>query len=143
MPSGHESKQISLGRAALLLAMTEDRKEEEEVKKWLASVGYTRAVATEVSGTLHEFKQKVVKNAVAAALNTGVIENAPEKIHSVVHAALEALCGIQVVSMANPSLKVKMSIVSDQKWVAVGMFGVSAAYPSTNHERAGLGVMHL
>lgn len=143
MPSGHESKQISLGRAALLLAMTEDRKEEEEVKKWLASIGYTKAVATEVSGTLHEFKQKVVKNAVAAALNTGVIENAPEKIHSVVHAALEALCGIQVVSMANPSLKVKMSIVSDQKWVAVGMFGVSAAYPSTNHERAGLGVMHL
>lgn len=143
MPSGHETKQISLGRAALLLAMTEDRKEEEEVKKWLASIGYTRAVATEVSGTLHEFKQKVVKNAVAAALNTGVIENAPEKIHSVVHAALEALCGIQVVSMGNPSLKVKMSIVSDQKWVAVGMFGVSAAYPSTNHERAGLGVMHL
>jgi hut operon positive regulator len=143
VPSGHETKQISLGRAALLLAMTEDRKEEEEVKKWLASIGYTRAVATEVSGTLHEFKQKVVKNAVAAALNTGVIENAPEKIHSVVHAALEALCGIQVVSMGNPSLKVKMSIVSDQKWVAVGMFGVSAAYPSTNHERAGLGVMHL
>ncbi|MGI6286429.1 HutP family protein [Neomoorella humiferrea] len=140
---GRGMKEISLGRAALILAMTENREREEEVKKWLGLMGYPKAVATEVSGTLSEFKQKVVKNAVTAALNTGVIDNEPEKIHSVVHAALEALCGIELLSMANPSLKVKLSIVADDKWLAVGMFGMSAAYPSTNHERAGLGIMHL
>lgn len=138
-----QQKRVSLGRAALLLAMTEDRETEEEVKKWLASRGYTRAVATEVSGTLYEFKQKVVKNAVTAALNTGVIAEEPGEIHSVVHAALEALCGIEILAMANPSLKVKMAIVSDGKWLAVGMYGMSAAHPTSNHERAGLGVMHL
>lgn len=132
-----------MGRAALILAMTENREREEEVKKWLGLMGYPKAVATEVSGNLSEFKQKVVKNAVTAALNTGVIDNEPEKVHSVVHAALEALCGIELLSMANPSLKVKLAIVTDDKWLAGGMFGMSAAYPSTNHERAGLGIMHL
>ncbi|QGP91631.1 hypothetical protein MGLY_09720 [Neomoorella glycerini] len=126
-----------------MLAMTDDREEEESIKEWLASIGYKKAVATEVSGPLADFKQKVMKNAVAAALHTGIIENDPRKLHGLVHAVLEATQGILIAALANPSIKVKMGIVTDDKWVAVGMFGVTALHVCTNHERAGLGVMHL
>jgi len=132
----------TLGRAALMLAMTEDREKEESMKERLLSVGY-KAVATEVSGPLSDFKQKLIKNSVSAALNAGVVDNSPQKLHAVVHATLEAVQSILIVSLANPSVKVKVSIVTDGLWLAVGMFGSTALHVLTNHERAGLGVMHL
>lgn len=125
-----------------MLAMTEVREEEERIKEVLTSLGYQN-IATEVSGPLADFKQKVMKNSVAAALHTGLIENDPVQIHGLVHAALEASQGILIAALANPSIKVKMAIVTDGKWIAVGMFGVTALHVLTNHERAGLGVMHL
>jgi len=125
-----------------MLAMTEDREKEESMKERLLSVGY-KAVATEVSGPLSDFKQKLIKNSVSAALNAGVVDNSPQKLHAVVHATLEAVQSILIVSLANPSVKVKVSIVTDGLWLAVGMFGSTALHVLTNHERAGLGVMHL
>lgn len=135
-------RDVSLGRAAMLLAMVEDRDEEEVLKDRLKSKGY-RTVVTEVSGPLVEFKQKVMKNAVTAALNTGIVDNDGRQMHGVVHAVLEAAQGILIASLANPSLKVKTAIVSNGRWVAVGMFGVAALHVATNHERAGLGIMHI
>lgn len=142
MINDEKRPKTTLGRAALMLAMTEDREKEESMKERLVSVGY-KAVATEVSGPLSDFKQKLIKNAVSAALNAGVVDNSPQKLHAVVHATLEAVQSILIVSLANPSVKVKMSIVTDGLWLAVGMFGSTALHVLTNHERAGLGVMHL
>ncbi len=127
----------------MTLAMTEDREEEEKVKKWLASKGYKKAVATEISGLLVEFKQNAMKNTVTAALQTGIIDNKPYRIHAICHAVLEAVQGVLPVNLGNPSMKIKTSIVSDGHWVAVGMYGHSALHILTNHERAGLGIMHL
>ncbi len=138
-----EGGRVSIGRAAMLLAMSQDREEEETLKAWLRTKGLDKVVATEVSGQLADFKQKVVKNAVAAALNTGVVGNDPRHLHGVNHAVLEAAQGILLAAMANPSIKVKLAIVSNGGWVAVGMFGVAALHLATNHERAGLGIMHL
>jgi len=126
-----------------MLAMTETREEEEEIKVWLESQGYKKVVATEVSGPLSDFKQKVMKSAVAAALNTGIIDNEVEQVHSLVHAVLEAVQGILIAALANPSVKVKLAIVREKRWLAVAMFGATALHVQSNHERAGLGVMHI
>lgn len=134
---------MSIGRAAMLLAMTENREEEAKTKDWLASIGYEKSIATEVSGPLTDFKQKVMKNAVTAALHSGIIRDEANQIHAVCHAVLEAVQGVLVINLGNPSMKIKTAIVSDGLWIAVGMFGLSALHIHTNHERAGLGIMHL
>lgn len=136
-------KRISLGRAAITLAMTEDRDEEESCKKLLSAQGY-KVVATEVSGQLMEAQQKIIKNTVTAAVNTKLISNDRRQIHSINHAVLEAMQGVVTASNApNPSLKLKIAVVTDNEWVAVGMFGYSALYFSTNQEKCGLGIMSL
>jgi len=123
--------------------MTETREEEENCKKVLTAQGY-KVVATEVSGQLMEAQQKIIKNAVTAAINTKLIDNDKKHIHSINHAVLEAMHGVVTTSNApNPSLKLKISVVTDGDWVAVGIFGYSALYFSTNQEKCGLGVMNL
>jgi hut operon positive regulator len=141
MPENLE-KQLSLGRATMYLAKTEDRQKEDQEKEKLLAMGYS-VVATEVTGTLAEFKQKIIKNTVTAAIKTKVIEDIPKGHHGLVHAITEAMQGVLISHLANPSMKVKVSVVSDGDWVAVGIFGVAALSISTNHERCGLGVMHL
>lgn len=132
----------TLGRSALILAMAEDRKEEERIKEWLRFCGYN-AVATEVAGPIDEFKQKVIKNALTAAIQTKVIKEDTRQQHALVHAVMEATNGVLISHLANPSLKVKVGIVSDGQWVVVAIFGYAALSIPTNHERAGLGLMHL
>lgn len=140
--SENPEKKVSLGRAALSLAMTEDRQEEDREKERLLAMGYN-VVATEVTGTLMEFRQKIIKNAVTAAINTRVIQANTKEQHGLVHAIHEAMQGILISHLANPSMKVKVSVVADGDWVAVGIFGVAALSMFTNHERCGLGLMHL
>lgn len=142
MDNEYNRPKKTIGRSALILAMTEDRKEEERIKEWLRASNYN-VVATEVTGTLEEFKQKVVKNSLTAATQTKVIKEDMREQHALVHAVMEAANGILVSHLANPSLKVKVGIVSDGQWVAVAMFGYAALSIPTNHERAGLGFMHL
>lgn len=132
----------TLGRSAILLAMAQDRAEEDKIKDWLASCGYN-AVATEVAGSLEDFKQKVIKNSLTAAVNTKIIKDEPRQQHALVHAVMEATNGVLVSHLANPSLKIKVGIVADKKWVAVAFFGYAALSIPTNHERVGLGIMHL
>lgn len=134
---------ISIGRAAMMLAMTLDREEEESMKDYLKSKGITNVVVTEVTGLFDEYRQKVIKSAVSAALSTKIIRNDPRQIHSVVHATIEANQGVLIAHLENPSIKMKLGIVSANGWVVVAMFGVTALTVATNHERAGLGIMHI
>ena len=141
--AGSDERKLTLGRAAMFLAMSEDRESEEDYRNRFLKLHY-KSVATEVSGPLLETQQKIIKNAVTAALNTRIIENNQRSIHSIIHTVLEALQGIVVVPVApNPSIKVKIALVTDGEWVACGIFGLSALHHFSNHERAGLGIMHL
>ena len=139
----NENKQLSLGRAAVCLAMTESRDEEDSYKEIINNQGF-KAVATEVSGKLNEILSKIIKNAVTAALNTNLIANNSRYVHAINHAVLEAMHGIVTSPVSpNPSLKLKISVVTDGQWVAVGIYGYSALHFTTNQEKCGLGVMHL
>jgi len=134
---------ISLGRAAMMLAMTTDREEEESMKDYLKSKGMSNVVVTEVTGLFDEYRQKVIKSAVSAALSTKIIRNDPRQIHAVVHATVEANQGVLIAHLENPSIKMKLGIASANGWIVVAMFGVTALTIATNHERAGLGIMHI
>ena len=134
----------SVATAAMLLALTRTISDEETVKKMLADKGY-RFVVTEVGGksSLTEFQEKTTKAVIGAALNSGIIGKSATNYHALLHATDEAKRGIMVNVASSVSLAVKIAIVRDDSWIAVALFGDSALHPLTNHERAGLGVMHL
>ncbi len=134
----------SVGTAAMLLALTRTMADEDTVKQMLTGQGY-KVVVTEVGGNsaLSEFQGKVTKAVLGAALNSGIISKTPTNYHALLHATDEAKRGVMVNVASSASVAVKIAIVRDDDWIAVALFGDSAIHPLTNHERAGLGIMHL
>jgi hut operon positive regulator len=134
----------SVPSAAMLLALTRTIEDEESAKKLLSNHGY-KFVVTEVGGNsgVSDFQHKTTKAVIGAALNSKLIAKTPTDVHALLHAAEEAKKGILVNVASSVSLAVKIAIVKDEQWIAVALYGESAIHPLTNHERAGLGVMHL
>jgi hut operon positive regulator len=133
----------SVGVAAMLLALTRTLKDEETAKRALTEAGH-KFVVTEVGGktSYDDFHEKVNRAVIGASLNSGIIEKTANDIHALIHATEEAKKGLVSVS-SSASLALKIAVVRGSGWLAVALFGKSALHYMTNHERAGLGVMHI
>lgn len=134
----------SVGVAAMLLALTRTLKDEETAKRALTEAGH-KFVVTEVGGktSYDDFHEKVNRAVIGASLNSGIIEKTANDIHALIHATEEAKKGIFVSVSSSASLALKIAVVRGSGWLAVALFGKSALHYMTNHERAGLGVMHI
>lgn len=134
----------SVGSGAMILAMTQTISDEEKVKKYLEEQGYQSAV-TELGGNVSysEFKEKVIRAVIGACLNCGIISKTPNEIHALLHATEEAKKGIEVNVSNSANVSLKIAFVRRDHWIAVAVFGESAVHHITNHQRAGLGVMHI
>ncbi|ABC22119.1 hypothetical protein F11_06815 [Rhodospirillum rubrum F11] len=131
-----------LGKVAIIAAIS-SREEEEEFKAYLAENSKIKLAVTFVSGVRTDVTKSFVKSIVACALQGHVIRHQHNELHGVIHAGLECLKGISADVAAEASLKLKVAVVNDGKWVAVAAHGESAFHPETNHERMGFGVMHI
>ncbi|SEJ79356.1 hut operon positive regulatory protein [Propionispira arboris] len=131
-----------VGSAAMLLSMTRTIADEQEIKNYLHESGYFFAV-TEVGGNTgrSDFLEKFIKSIIGAVLNNNVVKKEAHEVHAVLHAAVEAKKGVIMDTSSN--ISVKIAVVRKDPWVAVAIFGESAFYHTTNHERAGLGLMHI
>lgn len=134
----------SAGSAAMLLAITQTLYDEGKMKELIAKCGF-KCVVTEVGGKINydDFNEKINRAVIGACLNSGLITKSSNDIHAVIHATEEAKKGILVSVAASASLALKVAIARDEHWIAVALFGKSALHYMTNHERAGLGVMHI
>ena len=134
----------SVGVAAMLLALTRTLKDEETAKRALTEAGH-KVVVTEVGGktSYDDFHEMVYRAVIGASLNSGIIEKTANDIHALIHATEEAKKGILVSVSSSASLALKIAVVRGSGWLAVALFGKSALHYMTNHERAGLGVMHI
>lgn len=134
----------SVGVAAMLLALTRTLKDEETAKRALTEAGH-KFVVTEVGGktSYDDFHEKVNRAVIGASLNSGIIEKTANDIHALIHATEEVKKGILVSVSSSASLALKIAVVRGSGWLAVALFGKSALHYMTNHERAGLGVMHI
>lgn len=134
----------SVGVAAMLLALTRTLKDEETAKRALTEAGH-KFVVTEVGGktSYDDFHEKVNRALIGASLNSGIIEKTANDIHALIHATEEAKKGILVSASSSASLALEIAVVRGSGWLAVALFGKSALHYMTNHERAGLGVMHI
>lgn len=139
-----ESSICTIGTAAMLLALTQTMHDEEAAKRLVARKGL-RAAVTEFGGqtTINGFHEKVNKAAIGAGLNSVLIQKCAKDIHALIHATEEAKQGILAGMKTNQSLALKIALVRDDDWIAVAMFGSSAVHYMTNHDRAGLGFMHI
>lgn len=131
-----------LGKAALLLSMSSDDEENEIKRKIVEKTNYKIGV-TRVAGFASEIRRKFAPAILGAALNCNVINKTTPEVHALLHASLEALNSIIQSESLDSSLSLKVSVVSDGKWICVGIFGDSAFYPITNHEKSALGTMHI
>ena len=125
----------SVGVAAMLLALTRTLKDEETAKRALTEAGGKTSY--------DDFHEKVNRAVIGASLNSGIIEKTANDIHALIHATEEAKKGILVSVSSSASLALKIAVVRGSGWLAVALFGKSALHYMTNHERAGLGVMHI
>lgn len=136
---------VSLEKAALLLALTETRAEEDQLKKTLTESFSLICGVTEIGGTVTVLQDsgKLINSVLSAAFNTGVIRKEPAHIHALVHATQEASNSIFVHTNSNASFALKISLITDKQWLAVGVYGRSSLHPLSEHSRIGLGYMHL
>ncbi len=131
-----------LGKMAMLVAMSCDT-EEARLREQLA-VGPIKIGVTYVAGHLGSVRTNFIRALVASAQENGVINSDVGQVHAVVHAGLEAFHGVTpLITAWECSVKFKAAIVQNGVWVAVAVYGRSAAHQATNHERCGFGLMHL
>ncbi len=132
-----------IGYWALRLAMSQSLKEEEDVKAEVYRLGL-QFVVTEIGGnTKLDFQRKFIRSILGAGLNSGIISKVPNEYHALLHATEEAKKGLIISVVPEVNLAVKVSIVREDHWIAVGIFGESAIHPMTEHERCGLGIMNI
>lgn len=134
----------AVGTAALMLSITQTMSDEEFIKKFLQDKGYQVAV-TELGGrsSVAEFQERSTKSIIGACLNCNIIKKEAYEIHALLHAAEEAKKGVIVNASSSTNLSLKVAIARKERWIAVAMYGYSAVHYTSNHQRSGLGVMHI
>lgn len=130
-----------LGKITMLASLTDD--EEEKIIKELVKDNDIKLAITVVAGLVSTIKETFVKSIIGCALQNNIIRKNPVEIHGIVHASLDALTGVIHQVPVDASIKIKVAIGSDGHWVAVALYGDSAFYPLTNHERGSLSLMHI
>lgn len=138
-PGFLENSIASPGIAAMMLALTQTIYDEDMAKQMVAKKGL-KAVVTEVGGktSFYDFNERINRAVIGACF-----EKKSNDIHAVIHATEEAKRGLLVSVSTSASLAMKIAVVRNEHWIAVALFGKSALHYMTNHERAGLGVMHI
>lgn len=127
-----------------MLSLTQTMNDEDYVKNYLKVKNYKCAV-TEVGGksSLADFQERSTKSIIGACLNCDIIQKESSEIHALLHAAEEAKKGVIVNVSSSTHLSLKVAVVRKEHWIAVAMYGNSAVHYTTNHQRSGLGVMHI
>lgn len=133
-----------VGSIAMLIAMTTTINDEDNLKQYFWE-NKVRSTVIELGGksSMSDFQEKINKSIINACINSNLISKNPNEVHAVIHASEEAKKGILVNVSSNANLALKVAVVRKERWIAVAMFGVSAIHYMTNHERAGLGIMHI
>ncbi len=142
MRRGDYVDKSKIGKAAIVLSLTETREEEEELKKEYWSQGLM-CTATGIGGESNSINQKINGAVTSACFNNTIITKDKKEVHAVIHATQEAKEGFLLHAPTGANVVLKAAVVRYEDWLAVAIYGYSAMHSITNHERAGLGIMHL
>lgn len=135
------SKDDQLGKVAIMLAMS-TREHEEQLLEYFRAQGF-RCGVTETGGMRHEIEKKINNSMIGMGLNLGILRKNKSDVHAAVHAAIEASNGLLLHTPNMGSYSLKIALVRKNRWLTVAIYGHSAAHSLTNHERIGMGTMHI
>lgn len=138
----NSENKFNIGKIAILLALASNKDEELLLKNKYSEEGYLCAI-TATGGEISGLAKKINNAVIGACLNNNIIEKTPEEIHAVIHATLEAKEGILMTVPSGASFAGKIAVVRNKNWIAIAIYGNSAMHIMTNHERIGLGIMHI
>jgi hypothetical protein len=135
---GEEGK-IPIGKAALALAMIADDSDDTLVE--LLNEKDLLAVITRAGGKGEEVKNKVLRNSLAAAVNSAVITDNIQDRRVLARCVERALAGLGGPMTSISGAGMKIGIVRDEAHLAVAIYG-KIGIPGLNvdHEISGLGV---
>lgn len=135
-------KDLVIGKVAIILALASNSEEEQMLKRKYNKEGYMCAI-TGTGGETLDLAKKINSAVLGACLNNNIIGKTPEEIHAVTHAILEAKEGILMAIPSGASFAGKIAVARQKNWIAIAIYGHSAMHVMTNHERIGLGIMHI
>lgn len=140
-----KERKPSLERAAILLALTQTREEEEKLRTSLSEMFGICCGVTELGGKVVNLQHtgKLTNSVMSTAFNTGIIPKEARKIHALIHATLEASNSVFTHTNSNANMALKIGLTTNFEWLAVAIHGRSSLHPLLEHARVGLGVMHL
>ena len=119
--SGDKHTSIDIGRAALKIAITTSRGEEQAIKDELAAKGI-RSTAVDFGGEFIQSIVKIVERAVVAAQRQGVVTNTHVGAGAVAGAAHEALERVKVKAIGfNVGGKIGIARFDEHLCVAIFM----------------------
>ena len=119
--SGDKHTSIDIGRAALKIAITTSRAEEQAIKEELAAKGI-RSTAVDFGGEFIQSIVKIVERAVVAAQRQGVVTNTHVGAGAVAGAAHEALEQVKVKAIGfNVGGKIGIARFDEHLCVAIFM----------------------
>lgn len=115
-----ENGSLSVGRAAVHMAMSSSRDDETLIKKQLTENGI-KAAAVDFGGDFLASIPKILERAVVAAKREGVIDGSHAEEGAVAGAAHEAICQIQS-KCAGLNLGGKIGIARSESHISVCLF---------------------
>ena len=124
--------------AAVLLAMTQNRCDEDIVKQHFTNLGCL-CVASTIGGVNDTVKSKIINATIGAALNGNVISKRTEDIHPLCHATIEAFKGAQVNDAVTQNCLMKVAVIRYKHWIAVCICGDFAIHEMSHHTLMGVG----
>ncbi|HBP63836.1 MAG TPA: nitrogen fixation protein, partial [Desulfosporosinus sp.] len=110
-----KEKRPSLERAAILLALSETREEEEELRNSFSNIFNIRCAVTGLGGTVANLRHtgKLTNSVMATAFNTGFIQKEARVIHAIIHATMEASNSVFTHTNSNASVALKIGLTTN------------------------------
>ncbi|MFW6237951.1 MAG: HutP family protein [Halanaerobiales bacterium] len=129
----------SLGKVATLLAIVDDRYDEELMESFRRE-GY-RPVITRAGGKGEEIKNKILRNCLGAAIKGDVIEENVQDQRVLTRCVERAMVDFETPMASISGAGIKIGIVSSGKHLAVALYGkIGIPGLDVDHEISGMGV---
>ena len=132
-------KKKSLGKIAMILAMVDDKNDDEIVESFI-DAGF-KSVITRAGGKGEGLKNKVLRNCLGAAVKGNVITDGMQDRRVLTRCVERALIGLNGPMSSISGAGIKIGIVKKDVHLAVAIYGkIGIPGLDIDHEISGLGV---
>ena len=135
-------KELDVCRLAILLAMTKNQEQEDEVISTYHEHGL-KAAATTIYGYGISAEGNVIRNVINLCFNKRIIEKKRAHVHPVAHCVLEVAQSTRASDAIGQNFKFKAAVVRHGSEFSLCFYGDLAMHPLSGHKSMGVGYQIL